>query len=287
MSRKIDVIIPVFNRKEILKRAINSVLLQSFRDFNLIVVDDGSTDGTAEMIAKYYPEIIYLYQGNKGVSAARNLGIRSSKASFLTFLDSDDEWHKQKLEKQLDFFNNNPEIKICQTKERWVRKGKFVNPGNKHIKRSGDIFEKSLELCYITPSSVMIKRELLDEYGLFDESLPACEDYDLWLRISWNNNIGLIEEDLLTRYGGHEDQLSAVPMLDKYRIQALEKFVSGESGSIEQKEKAFLMMKQKADIYIKGLLKRDKHKEVLEIKTIVEKMRIVLKELLKNETRFL
>ncbi len=178
----VSVIIPTYNRGWILKEAIDSVLAQDFTDFELIVVDDGSTDNTQDILTSYKEKIIVeKHSRNKGVSAARNRGITSASGQYVSFLDSDDLWLPQKLSTQVDFFNANPDALICQTEEKWIRNSIFVNPKKRHKKLSGNIFEKSLYLCLVSPSAVMMKRSLFEMTGMFVESLPACEDYDMWL----------------------------------------------------------------------------------------------------------
>ncbi|MBF0226603.1 MAG: glycosyltransferase [Desulfobacterales bacterium] len=251
---KVSVIIPTFNRAWAVKKAIDSVLAQDFKNFELIVVDDGSYDSTKEILKSYGDKIITITQDNTGVSSARNKGIKLSQSEFISFLDSDDIWLPQKLSEQIKFFDLNPEALICQTEEIWIRNGVRVNPKNKHKKLSGMIFEQSLELCLISPSSVMLKKSLLEEIGLFDESLPACEDYDLWLRVTCRYPVHLIEKDCLFKYGGHYDQLSRQPCLDSYRIKAIEKIL--KSGLSDEYYKAALyVLHKKCSIYSKGCLK--------------------------------
>ena len=177
---KVSVIIPTFNRSELLVRAIDSVLNQSFQDFELVVVDDGSTDSTFEAL-KIYKNIIYLKQQNLGVSAARNKGVEVSSGELIAFLDSDDEWLPEKLQKQIDFLKDNPKLKWCYTDETWIRSGVLVNKKKKHQKSGGDLFKPSLELCLIAPSSVLIRKSLMDRYK-FREDFKVCEDFDLWLK---------------------------------------------------------------------------------------------------------
>ncbi len=256
----VSVIIPTYNRAWILEEAIRSVTKQTCRDFELIVVDDGSTDNTMNIVDKY-PEIRVLRQENKGVSAARNAGVKISKGKYLAFLDSDDLWLPKKLEKQVIFFKQNPSAQICQTEEIWIRNGIRINPRKKHKKSSGMIFDRCLELCLISPSAVMMTRELFDETGGFDESLPACEDYDLWLRITHRYPVYLIEEALVIKRGGHKDQLSKTPALDKYRIISLIKIIeSGILGS-KQRESAVKMLETKCRIYANGCRKRGRATE--------------------------
>lgn len=257
----VSVIIPTYNRGWVLREAIDSVLAQDFKDFELIVVDDGSTDNTGEIIDSYDQDLIVLRQSNKGVSAARNRGIAAAAGRLVAFLDSDDLWLPRKLSSQVDFFNSNPAALINQTEEIWIRNGVRVNPKIRHHKFSGMIFEQSLGLCLVSPSAVMIKRSLFDEVGLFDEDLPACEDYDLWLRISWRYPVHLIETPLIIKRGGHADQLSKAPGLDKFRIQALIKVI--ESGQLEQDSyrAAVRTLQGKCTIFAGGCRKRGKDAE--------------------------
>ncbi|MCM8776602.1 MAG: glycosyltransferase family 2 protein, partial [Candidatus Omnitrophica bacterium] len=189
----VSIIIPSFNRNVMLQRAIRSVLIQKGVPFELIVIDDGSNDGTDRMIEDFFPQVTYAYQTRQGPAAARNHGIERAHGEWIAFLDSDDEWLEGKLEAQLCFLNQNPRYRICQTEEIWIRNGKRVNPMKKHKKVGGMIYEQCLPLCLISPSAVMIHRELFDEVGVFDESLPACEDYDLWMCIARKFSVGLIE----------------------------------------------------------------------------------------------
>ena len=257
----VSVIIPTYNRKIQLLKAIDSVLGQTYTNFELIVVDDGSDDGTSDLLTKYQPKLRALNQTNKGVSAARNAGINAAKGQLIAFLDSDDLWLPDKLKHQVDFFKDNPDALICQTKEIWIRNGKRVNPKKRHEKPCGMMFEQSLALCLVTPSAVMVRKSLLDEVGLFDESLKACEDYDLWLRICWKYPVYLIEEVLIIKYGGHSDQLSKMPELDKYRIIALCKILDCGRLNLDQSEAAVKMLSKKCRIYANGCLKRNKIKK--------------------------
>lgn len=257
----VTVIIPTYNRGWILKEAIDSVLSQDFEDFELIVVDDGSTDNTQDILDGYARDIIALRQDNRGVSAARNAGIASASGQLIAFLDSDDLWLPGKLSRQVDFFKSNPDVMICQTEELWIRNGKRVNPKKRHKKFSGMIFKHSLPLCIVSPSAVVLKRSLLDKTGVFDESFPACEDYDLWLRISCKYPVFLIDTPLIIKRGGHEDQLSKTPKLDKYRIQALKKIIESGLLSKDQHIAAVKMLKEKCKIYAQGCLKRGRNDE--------------------------
>ena len=258
---EVSVILPTYNRGWILKEAIDSVLAQEFKDFELIVVDDGSTDNTGEILDSYEQDILVLRQSNKGVSAARNRGIDAAEGRLIAFLDSDDLWLPRKLSSQVDFFNSNPAAVINQTEEIWVRNGVRVNPKTRHHKFSGMIFERSLALCLVSPSAVMIKKNLFSEVGVFDENLPACEDYDLWLRISCRYPVHLIETPLIMKRGGHADQLSKAPGLDKYRIQALKKIIASGQLELDSYRAAVRTLQEKCAIFAAGCRKRGKDAE--------------------------
>jgi len=253
---QVSVIIPTYNRGRVIKEAIDSVLAQDYTEFELIVVDDGSTDHTSDVLDSYRNVIKVLSQKNRGVSAARNRGIAEASGKFIAFLDSDDLWLPHKLSTQVEFFNKTPDALICQTEEVWIRNGLRVNPKKRHKKPSGMIFKLSLELCLVSPSAVMIKRSLFDRVGEFDETLPACEDYDLWLRISSRFPIYLIDTLLIIKRGGHDDQLSSRAGLDKFRIKAIEKIIKSKLLSDDQHQAAVKTLKKKCDIYAAGCRKR-------------------------------
>ena len=222
----VTVIIPTHNRWPMLGEAVESVLAQTSPDYELIVVDDGSTDETTRRLHDYGARISVLPQRRRGVAAARNAGARAASGKYLAFLDSDDLWLPRKLQRQLDFMEDNPAVEICQTDEIWIRNGVRVNPRLKHRKPSGDIFRASLELCLVSPSAVMMRRELFERVGGFDESLPVCEDYDLWLRISKDTEVPLVAEALVAKRGGHADQLSRSTWgFDRFRVLSIAKLV--------------------------------------------------------------
>jgi glycosyltransferase involved in cell wall biosynthesis len=258
---QVSVIIPTYNRGRIIEEAVDSALAQDYKDFELIVVDDGSTDNTSEILASYGDDISVFFQKNKGVSAARNRGITEASGQFIAFLDSDDLWLPQKLSTQVEFFRQRPDALICQTEEVWVRNGIRVNPKQRHKKPSGMIFKPSLELCLVSPSAVMIRRDLLDKTGNFDETLPACEDYDLWLRISCRFPVYLIETPLIIKRGGHDDQLSKRAGLDKFRIKSIENIIKTGILSEDQHQAALIMLKNKCRIYAAGCRKRGREAE--------------------------
>ncbi len=263
-----SVIIPTFNRSHTLSRAINSVLNQKYKNFELIVIDDGSTDDTWDVLAKY-PDIKILKQKNYGVSHARNRGINVAKGEWIAFLDSDDEWLPQKLELQAKYIMNNPEINWVHGEEIWIRNGVRVNQMKKHKKGGGDQFLASLKLCAISPSTVVIKKTLLSDMGNFREDYLVCEDYDLWLKISSVYPIGFIQEPIIKKYGGHGDQLSAKYFaMDYFRVKSLAWIFKNRSLSDLYKEELIKVFSKKCKILIKGYQKHgnnEKAKEVTEL----------------------
>jgi len=267
----VSVIIPTYNRGWVVQEAIDSVLDQDFRDYELIVVDDGSDDNTREILGAYGKAITVLQQSNRGVSAARNRGIAEAAGRLIAFLDSDDLWLPRKLTTQVKFFAENADAVINQTQEIWIRNGVRVNPKKRHHKFSGMIFERSLALCLVSPSAVMIKKCLFDAVGVFDEQLPACEDYDLWLRISCRYPVHLIDFPFIIKRGGHDDQLSKAAGLDKYRIQSLMKIIDSDLLTPQQYKAAIITLREKSEVYAGGCRKRGRQEEAEYFSALAEK----------------
>ena len=267
----VSVIIPTYNRKHTLKRAIQSVYIQSLPPFEIIVVDDGSNDGTKEWVKQKYPDIKYIYQKNSGVSSARNKGIKIARGDWIALLDSDDEWLPNKLNEQINRIKLNLDVKILHSNEIWIRNGVRVNQMKKHKKFGGYIFEKCLDMCRISPSSVMLKKAIFNDIGTFDESLKVCEDYDLWLRITSKYPVCFLDIPLIKKYGGHSDQLSkAHDGIEFYRIQSLQKILESKILSKPQTLLAINMMVNKMNIYASGLEKRNKIEELSKLKKNIQ-----------------
>ena len=259
MTPEVSVIIPAYNRCAMLLEAIASVLAQSAPAFELIVIDDGSTDGTSEneRLRRMSETIRIERIDHRGPAAARNRGVALARAPLIAFLDSDDLWSPTKLERQLAFMRDNPGCAISQTSEIWIRNGRRVNPAHRHRKRAGDIFIDSLRTCLIGMSSVMIRAELFRSSGGFDEHMTAAEDYDLWLRILIDHEAGLLDEPLVTRRGGHPDQTSATtPALDRFRILALAKLLADNRLSPARRTSVVEVLAEKCRIYARGLRRR-------------------------------
>ena len=266
-SAPVSVIIPTFNRVRFLEKSIGSVLGQTLGCAEILVVDDGSSDGTAEMVAGLAEQgragLRYIYQDNQGASAARNRGIAEAAHDLLCFLDSDDWWDLRKLELQFAAMEEQPDSLVSHTRELWFRHGKRVNQKKKHAPPHGNIFQRSLGMCVVGMSTVMVRRELFDRYGTFDESLLCCEDYDLWLRVGCQEEFFLIDAPLTLKDGGRADQLSAIHRLgmDTWRIRSLCNLL--ESGVLDddQYQAALAELIRKCTIYGTGCIKHGRQKD--------------------------
>ncbi len=258
----VSVIIPTYNRAALVKEAVASVLAQSWQDLEVLVVDDGSTDGTAAALASFAAQIRLLRRASRGgVSAARNAGIQAARGKWLAFLDSDDLWLPEKLARQMAFLAAHPDLNLCQTEETWVRRGVRVNQPLSHRKVGGRIFFASLERCLVSPSAVILHRRLFEQHGAFDEDLPAAEDYDLWLRLAWRYEVGLLPEPLIIKRGGRADQLSGQWGLDRYRIRALMNLLKDAGLPAPEAQAARRVLARKCAIYAQGCEKHGKWRE--------------------------
>jgi len=270
----------------VLKRAIYSVYAQTYKLKEVIIIDDGSTDETSQ-ITKLFPDATYIYQENAGVSSARNLGIKKAKYDWIAFLDSDDEWHPEKLQEHLELHLDKPNLLMSYTDEKWIRDGKEIKIPKKYRKFGGNVFRECLSHCIIAPSATLIHKNLLLKIGLFDESLEVCEDYDLWLRVAVENEIGLIDKKLITKYGGDADQLSMKFWgMDRFRVMALEKLLnnigseaSASHNSCETKVslpklKVLLINEliKKYTLLLKGAKKHDKIQDIYDYEKKIERL---------------
>jgi len=259
LSQSLSVIIPSYNRAYVLTRALESVFSQADSgdiELEVIVIDDGSTDQTKNRVQEQFPQVNYHFQDNQGVSAARNLGLKHAKHEWVALLDSDDEWLPNKLELQFKLLKDSG-LLVCHTDEIWIRNGVRVNQMKKHQKVGGWIFEHCLPLCAMSPSSIIFHKSVIENVGIFDQDLPACEDYDLWLRITSQYEVAFLETPMIKKYGGHDDQLSRQYWgMDRFRVIALEKILV-QSLSEHYAELARNMLKTKLQILLLGARKRD------------------------------
>ena len=276
---KISVIIPTYNREKLLERAIHSVLRQTIACAEIIIVDDGSMDQTADLV-RYLAEksatpIQYFHQGNMGPAAARNLGIQQAQSGLIAFLDSDDHWRKNKLACQLKAMQEDPGTLISYTREQWLREGVHLNQKKKHLPQHGDIFAHCLQLCAVGMSTVMVRRELFEKTGFFSPDFRCCEDYDFWLRVSCRYPFLLVDKALTIKEGGREDQVSFQYRvgMDRLHIQAITRLLESELLTREQRELALQALQQKCQVFGQGCIKHGKGEEGKEYFELYEKYR--------------
>jgi len=254
---KLSVVIPTCNRAHTLARALDSVLAQTLPPAEIIVVDDGSQDATGELLRQRYPQVTVLRQVNSGVSRARNRGVAAARFDWVAFLDSDDSWLPHKLATQARALQSS-DSRLCHSDEIWIRHGRRVNPMRKHAKRGGEIFLHCLPRCAISPSTTVLHKTLFDAAGRFDESLPACEDYDLWLRVCSRHPVLYVPEQLAVRYAGHDDQLSKRHWgMDRFRVQALARLLQDSTLRADYRLAALRTVLEKLDVLIAGAQKRN------------------------------
>ena len=264
----ISVIIPTYNRAEWLEEAVTSVLRQTLPPAEVVIVDDGSTDRTGSVVARLVREsslpIRSLHQDNRGAAAARNTGIRAARGDVLCFLDSDDRFAPEKIACQYAGLQSSACL-ISHTRELWFRRGLPLNQKKKHQPPAEEIFRASLAMCVVGMSTVMARREIFARYGLFDESLPCCEDYDFWLRVSSRERFLLVDLPLTLKNGGRPDQLSVHYRLgmDKYRIRSLVNLLESGALSPDQAELAIRELERKCAIYGRGCIKHGRSEEGL------------------------
>lgn len=270
---KVSAIVPVYNREQTVSRAIDSVFSQALKVEELIVADDASTDGTGAILERYDKSVkVIRLSKNSGPAKARNEGVKHARFDWIAFLDSDDCWDRNKMRYQSEYLKKYPFYEIMQSNEKWIRNGKRVNPCQHHTKPFGWIWEPSLKRCLVSPSGVLVRKSLIERYGNFDETLPVCEDYDLWMKISRNHPVGLDPKLSVVKYGGHSDQLSRkYPAMDRFRVQSLVRLLNNETNP-HFRQKIAMELKKKIWILINGYEKRGKFREVSECKKIIRKI---------------
>jgi glycosyltransferase involved in cell wall biosynthesis len=250
------------------------VFAQTYSPSEVIVIDDGSTDLTSK-IKEEFPNISYIYQTNSGVSSARNRGITEAQNEWIAFLDSDDEWASEKLKMQVDLHTKSPELLISYTAERWIRDDKEIKIPKKFRKVGENAFLENLSYCNIAPSSVLMHKTLFTRFGLFDESLEVCEDYDLWLRIARKERIGLVNTKLIKKYAGHNDQLSFKFWgMDSFRVQTLEKLLEDNSCN-NYKEEIQKELYKKYSLLLSGAKKHNRVEDIEKFKEKVYNLEIL------------
>ena len=268
----VSAIIPTHDRAGLVMRAVASALGQTYPNMEVIVVDDGSGDDTLARLAAVADPRLRVIRRERagGVSAARNAGIAVARGAYVALLDSDDEWLPEKTARQLAFMAAGGHL-LCQTQEIWMRSGRRVNAGKVHRKPDGFFFEAALRSCLVSPSTTLFAREFFEAVGVFDESLPACEDYDLWLRTLLCHPIGLVDAYLAVRHGGRVDQLSAIYCgQDLFRIRSMVGLLSRPETTSWHRDCIEKELRRKARVYATGCLKRDRPEEAERVLALVE-----------------
>ena len=255
----VSVVIPVYNRASLLQRALDSVKKQTLLPNEIIVVDDGSTQGSLDRVKDSHNDVKWLRQENAGVAAARNSGIKECKYEWIALLDSDDEWTPQKLECQIHHIRANRDCRAVHTEEKWIRNGNEVLPPQYLNKEPDRLWERSLHHCLICPSSALLHKSVFEQIGRFNEALLTCEDYDFWLRMLLEIPIGLVKKKLVIKHGGHADQLSTTTWgMDRFRVQALIKLSNRQDLDPSRREKLREVISKKSKILEQGARKRNK-----------------------------
>lgn len=237
----ISVVIPTHNRSDLIQRAIESVLNQTYKDVEIVVVSDGSTDNTEEVVQSYqekYSNIQFLsiFPG-KGANNARNEGIKASNGEYIAFLDDDDEWLPSKLEAQIDVFNSDSSIGMVYTGINviYVKENvTYYSLSGKKGDLSKDILMKNV--IGATPS-VMIKKDVLDQSGYFDSAMPAKQDYDLWIRVCQVTKVGFVDQPMVNYYNySGEQQISLSTKKHERAIQIIDSKYTSLFQSLTQEE---------------------------------------------------
>lgn len=220
----VSVIIPTYNSARYLTQAVDSVLAQTFRSIEVVVVDDGSTDDTGLVLQRYGATVKYIRQQNTGVSGARNTGIKNSTGRYVAFLDADDVWHPEKLERQMAALRMAPDCRASYCAFT-VTDPSLVPLEITRARRNGPLLHELIMSGNVvgTPSTVVCERSLLEETGAFDSALSQCADWELWVRLSARSNFIYLDEPLVSyRLHGSNMSISA-PLLEHDSLLVLNK----------------------------------------------------------------
>lgn len=222
---RVDVVIPAFGRPALLNEAIESVLRQTYSDLSLFVVDDGSPHPIAPQVVFSDPRLKLLrLEKNGGSGPARNYGVAAGTAPLIAFLDSDDLWHPQKLERQVHYLSEHAGCEWLHCNEVWMRGSLEVKQRAEHRKQGGQFLERAFVRCLIATSAVVIRRRFFERHGGFARPFRICQDFELWLRLLADAPVGFLEEALAIKRTGDWVQSSATPEIDRFRVLALHRF---------------------------------------------------------------
>lgn len=255
----VDVIIPAYERPQLLREAIDSVLAQTLASLRLIIVDDASPLPLAEQMHLEDSRVTFLrLSRNTGPGGARNAGVAAGNAPFVGFLDSDDLWVSEKLEKQMAQFESDPALQWVHANEEWQRHGKTVLQRSEHRKQGGDFLERAFARCLIANSAVMFRRSFYEKHSGFNAHFPVCSDFELWLRMLADSPIGFLDEALVIKRAGDWPQVSSTPETDRYRVLALHRFYRQHKNEPRFEELAGILFDEaiyKCQILLKGAVK--------------------------------
>ncbi len=227
---KVSVILPSYNSGSYLSAAINSVLAQTYTDFEVIIVDDGSSDDTANVVAPYIGRILYVWQENRGVAAARNTGLRMARGEFIAWLDADDNWLPTKLERQMEKFTD-PDVGLVYSDflTRYTDGGvrdSFLT--NHPFASEGYVFERYVTSRFFLPSTVVMRAKCFEDSGMFDEDMVSSEDVELFARVCTRWTVALVNMVLTIRNEGDHNLTTNKERTGKYTVMALTKVLSKE-----------------------------------------------------------
>jgi glycosyltransferase involved in cell wall biosynthesis len=252
---------------------VRSVLAQTVRDFQLIVADDGSTDDTRGRLSGFEDSrISCLFLEHHGMPGrARNAGAAAAQGRYLAFLDSDDLWLPEKLERQTRLFQAGDRAPLCHTRELWLRGGREISQAGRSHRREGDIFRDALVKCVVGPSTVIVEKDFFERHGGFREDLEIAEDYELWLRMSFDSPVAYLDEGLTIKRArmqarGEEANLSEkYGHIEVFRIRALcDLIAQGAFASLPEKDElARRELIRKCGVYAAGCYKRGRREEAL------------------------
>ncbi len=285
-------VITACRRENLLRRALLSVVSQTLPASQILITDDGGSAKRIGALTERFwkenhqqtarlPAPVVLANDGHGISAARNTAIRLADFEWIAFLDDDDEWLPDKNFSQARALTMPTEhgaiksiknikndtgqstgkhtYRLCHTNEAWLRNGSPLNQLAKHRKSGGQIYERCLSMCRVSPSSVFLHRTLFKDYGLFDEKLPVCEDYDMWLRICAYEEVLYLPAPLVIKHGGHANQLSRKYWgIDRFRMRALAKMMQDRRLPADKRNATRQMLIEKIGILANGAQKRGK-----------------------------
>jgi glycosyltransferase involved in cell wall biosynthesis len=234
----VSIIVPTYNSSAYIYETIDSLLAQTFKDYEIIIVDDGSTDDTQEKLKIYGDKIKYIYQSNQGPSVARNNGITLAVGKYIAFLDSDDLWLSEKLELQVNFMENNPDYGLVSCDALAFKDNQIIvqSMSKERPLKSGWVLEDLLKENFLNTNNVLIRRDVFNTLGMFDINIVFSEDYEMWLRIAEKYMIGYVDL-ILTKYRLHSTNRSEVNKEKQYESHSkiVQKYIERNRSDINKR----------------------------------------------------